>query len=120
MNDFISNLTDEKLAQAIQYKNDALNKCMKQMVDIKEYIQELKEEQIYRKYGIRKGYVIKDTKTNEMGIVIRVYDWRLTMKLIKKNGNIGKINRNVRFEDIKKLYDSYEEFTSMVDQLCES
>ena len=105
-----SNLTDEEITQSIGKMNDDIQRYNQRILDANEYIQELKEEQIYRKYGIRKGNVIQDTETNEMGIVSRIHDWRLTMQLIKKDGSIGKANRNLKFEDAKKLYDSYDEF----------
>jgi hypothetical protein len=119
MYDF-SNLTDEEITQSIEEQNNDIQRYTKRTLDANEYIQELKEEQIYRKYGIRKGNVIQDTETTQIGIVSKIYDWRLTMTLIKKDGSIGKANRNLKFEDAKKLYDSYDEFTNTVDQLCES
>lgn len=111
----ISKWNDEDIEAIIERKNQQIKEWQKDILENEESLKQLKEEQIYRKYGVRTGNVIQ--VGNKIGVVFETLSWRMTIKLIKKNGEIGKSTTYADYGESEKLYDSYEDYQNAISKL---
>lgn len=89
------------------------NKNIIQKVEMEN--KELEEEKIYRLHGIKIGNVVKDDRGT--GVVYELHERYCKASIIKNNGEIGTKTLHMYYGDCEKLYDTYEEFKSTVDEL---
>lgn len=92
-----------------------LNQNKKKIQELEKANKELEEEKIYRKYGIKSGNVVKDDRG--AGVVYELQEKYCKASVIKKDGEVGTKVLHMWYKECEKLYDSYEEFKSTVDEL---
>lgn len=92
-----------------------LNENKKKIQELEKANKELEEEKIYRKCGIKSGNVVKDDRGT--GVVCDLQEKYCKALTIRKDGSIGTKILHMYYGECEKLYDSYEEFKSTVNEL---
>lgn len=93
-----------------------LSENKKKIQELEKANKELEEEKIYRLHGIKIGNILKDSRGT--GVVCELQEKYCKASVIKKDGEVGTKVLHMWYEDCEKLYDSYEEFKSTVDELA--
>lgn len=111
----ISKWNNEDIEAIIERKKQQIKEWQKSILENEESLKQLKEEQIYRKYGIREGNIIQ--VDNKIGVIRKMLSWRIRIQLIKKNGEVGGRTAYANYDEVEKLYDSYEDYQNALSKL---
>jgi len=111
----ISKWNDEDIEAIIERKRQQIKEWEKNILENEEKLNQLREEKIYRKHGVRTGNVIQ--VGNKIGVIFEVLSWRMAIKFIKKNGEIGKNITYANYNEVEKLYGNYEGYQKALNKL---
>lgn len=109
-------LTTEEIKQCIKDNEADIRGYEQRIRNCEEFIKEYKAELIYRECGIKIGNVVADDRGT--GVVYELQEKYCKASVVKKDGEVGTKILHMYYGNCEKLYDSYEEFKSTVDELA--